>query len=380
MKELWKMNHRELAAAAAAGDLDRVRAILDENGSLARHWQPILDACLHGQAAVVRELLARGADVEAVSPSEQRYRPLQRAVEHRGVARCAGHRECVELLIEAGADLSARCGWQQTTALCTAARVGDRELVELLTRAGAEVDLYAACALGLTDRVDALTQENPAAAAQADTNGMTPLHYCASSGLGTAEPETAAGLKRCVELLIARGADPSRRSDIGHARGLPVIHMAAPANRAVVEALLAAGVDPTTGLGSFLWGEPNDLTELLYSRGADVDTTEDDGVPLLVSRVHWGHTTVVLWLLEKGADPNRSDRTGRTALHAAAARGAAPRLLEALVARGADPGARNAAGETPLEVAVRKGKQKAAAWLSVRAAPHSQETGSPSPA
>lgn len=363
------MNHRELAAAAAAGAAGEVREILAQAPDLARHWQPILEAALHGRAEVMRVLLESGADVNAVSVSEQRYRPLHRAIEHRGVPRCAGHRECVELLLAEGADLSARGGWQQTTPLCTAARVGDRECVELLLRAGADVDLFAACALGRAEPVDAFTREHAAAASSPDRNGMTPLHYCASSGLAAHEAVTAAGLRRACEVLISRGADPARRSDIGHARGLPVIHMAAPCNRAVVEALLDAGVDPTTGLGSFLWGEPNEVAELLYVRGADVNTTEEDGVPLLVSRVHWGHTTVVLWLLERGADPNRSDRTGRTALHAAAARGSATRLLEALLARGADPAARNAGGETPRDVAVRKGKAKTAAWLAERGTP-----------
>lgn len=138
---------RELAAArsdldvfeaAAIGDLDRLRALLDEDPSLATAWSddgftPLHFAAFFGHPAAARLLAERGADLEARSTNEQfalHARPLHSAA-------AAGQREVCEVLLDAGADVNAvqHGGY---TALFEARQNGDDELVQLLLERGAD--------------------------------------------------------------------------------------------------------------------------------------------------------------------------------------------------------------------------------------------------
>jgi len=88
--------------------------------------------------------------------------------------------------------------------------------------------------------------------------------------------------------------------------------------------------------------------------GADINGVEKDGQPILNVRVHWNLVSVVKWMLERDADPNKTDLEGNAALHEAAARGAGENMLTVLLQHGADPSRRNRAGEKPVDVAARK--------------------------
>ena len=121
--------------AAAVGDLDRVRALVDADPSLARAFAPDgfhplgLAAFFH-HPAVVSILIAAGADVSAPSRNRMKVTALHSAI--------AGQdRESTLALIAAGADVNAR---QQDdfTALHEAAQNGDREITEALLAAGAD--------------------------------------------------------------------------------------------------------------------------------------------------------------------------------------------------------------------------------------------------
>jgi hypothetical protein len=52
-----------LAAAAAAGDLKTMRAMLNEDNAIATDWKPIMDACYVGQADAVALLLEHMAPI-----------------------------------------------------------------------------------------------------------------------------------------------------------------------------------------------------------------------------------------------------------------------------------------------------------------------------
>jgi ankyrin repeat protein len=123
--------------AAALGDLDRLGALLDEDGDAARAWSPDGFTALHYAAyfdgpEAARALIERGADVEAVSTNEE-FAPQARPL-HSAVA--AGRGDVVEVLLHAGADPNAR-QHGGFTPLMAAERTGNLELAEVLIRHGA---------------------------------------------------------------------------------------------------------------------------------------------------------------------------------------------------------------------------------------------------
>jgi ankyrin repeat protein len=120
--------------AATVGDLDRVRALLDEDASRATEFSADGFTALHfaaffGQPAAVALLLERGADPAAVSKNQMRVMPLHSAAAVRDV-------ESARLLLDAGAPVNAK---QQDdfTPLMEAQQNGDVELERLLRERGA---------------------------------------------------------------------------------------------------------------------------------------------------------------------------------------------------------------------------------------------------
>jgi ankyrin repeat protein len=121
--------------AAAVGDLERLRALLDADPSQADAYAPdgffpLALAAFFGQAAAIALLLERGADVGATARNPMRVQALHSAVAGRNA-------EGARLLVEAGADpnVHQHGGW---TPLQGAAAHGDRPIVDLLLAHGAD--------------------------------------------------------------------------------------------------------------------------------------------------------------------------------------------------------------------------------------------------
>jgi ankyrin repeat protein len=123
--------------AAALGDVERLRVILEGDANAARAWSPDGFTALHYAAyfngpEAARILIDDGADVEAVSTNEE-FAPQARPL-HSAVA--AGRGDVVEVLLHAGADPNAR-QHGGFTPLMAAEQTGDLELAEVLIRHGA---------------------------------------------------------------------------------------------------------------------------------------------------------------------------------------------------------------------------------------------------
>jgi ankyrin repeat protein len=136
-----------------------------------------------------------------------------------------------------------------------------------------------------------------------------------------------------VKILLANGADVHARSTRWSEVMAVPPHGYLPYNRDIPHGndtalLLAARVG---GLAS---------ARLLVTAGADVDDADAWGITATTFAAHSGFTDLVEFLLEKGADPNKTD-AGFGALHIAIMR-RDEKMAGALLARGANP-------NTPLE-------------------------------
>ena len=185
------------------------------------------------------------------------------------VAVAEGQAEIVRLLVEAGADLTARTEFNRTP-LHVALQFRP-ELVSLLRELGAQVDAPSAAYLG---DVDELTRHLDDGTEPGDrTSGVDLLSWAAFGGAAPA-----------AELLLARGAD----ADTG------ALHFAAGgAQLALVRLLLAAGADvnrrdPATGrtplhaaVAAGPAGDAPEIVRVLLAAGADVNATTTDGASAL---------------------------------------------------------------------------------------------------
>jgi len=124
--------------AAAVGQVDRLRALLDEDATLANAWaedgfQPLGLASFFGHAEAARLLLERGAAVNSPSRNDLKVMPLHSAVAEKDPDT---RYEIAKLLLEHGAEPNAR---QQDdfTPLMAADQQGDERLRALLVEHGA---------------------------------------------------------------------------------------------------------------------------------------------------------------------------------------------------------------------------------------------------
>jgi ankyrin repeat protein/Tol biopolymer transport system component len=214
--------------AAREGDVDALRAILEQSPSLvdardANGRTPLHWACRGVHADAARYLVAAGADVGAAD--ESGVTPLH-SVAFRGNA------ELCRLFIENGADIDATIVGG-TTSIFLAVRAGHADVVELLIESGAGVD-------------------------GRDGLDNTPLLSAASYGH-----------RDIAVLLIERGADLTAANE----RGTTALDVARREGHAEIEALLSshgatagAAVDeaPT---GDYLGQTPPQSTPVLFAPG-----------------------------------------------------------------------------------------------------------------
>jgi len=129
--------------AAALGEAERLRALLDEDPSRVSDWspdgaQPLHFAAFFSHPDAVRVLIERGAPLDEHAPGFNGVAPINSAAA-TDMSSLDEAVECVRLLLEAGADPNGRQDGA-ATALHTAAMVGSEEMARLLVAAGADPD------------------------------------------------------------------------------------------------------------------------------------------------------------------------------------------------------------------------------------------------
>lgn len=92
--------------------------------------------------------------------------------------------------------------------------------------------------------------------------------------------------------------------------------------------------------------------EILHDAGAGIDSLDDQGqAPVHIASAR-GQIEALQWLIDKGADPAGPRGSANTALHTAKN----PEVISALLAAGADANRLNARGDTALHAQVRLGR------------------------
>ena len=91
---------------------------------------PLHRAAANGNAAIVKRLMAAGADANVATPAGET--PLMMAAR-------TGNAAAVEALIAKGAEVNAREAWRGQTALMWAASENNAEAIRVLVEAGADI-------------------------------------------------------------------------------------------------------------------------------------------------------------------------------------------------------------------------------------------------
>jgi ankyrin repeat protein len=256
LTDLIRAGNREaVLAAITSPDLD-VNA-LDPDGSTALMW-----AAYKVDRELVQALLKRGAKANLIS--KYGSSALTEAVK-------VGDAEIVRMLLDAHADPS-NANQDGQTALMLAANLGSTEIAKLLLAKGAGVN------------------------AVESYRGQTALMWAAAEN----HPEV-------VDLLLAHRADVKIRAKSDDwARQITSEPRAQFRTTGGFTALLYA-----TRSGCLA------CVQALVKAGADVNQPNPDGITPLINAIDNRYFDVAMLLLDRGANPNTWDMTGRTPLYVA---------------------------------------------------------------
>lgn len=292
-----------LHRAVAGGHLQVVQALLDRGADGA---DVLPRAAAQGRRDALALLLARQPDAAA----------LGRALH---AAACGPHTDIVRTLLDAGAEVDARGGRHDSTALIEAAAEANAAIVQLLLQRGADPG------------------------ARSDF-GDSPL-LAVLRPRGSAEgPDMLQQRMAVLRALLDRGAPLEDR--------LQSMQTWQP-----TALLLAIGSQlPAAAL-------------LLIDRGADVNArtgftgNEQPDMSALMWATHAGQIEVVSALLDKGAQIDAQNGSGYSALMIAAASGRID-VLELLLRRGANPQLRDREGLNAMQLSLQAGHESATRLLA----------------
>jgi ankyrin repeat protein len=252
----------DIFQAVRAGDVTRVRALLDARPDLVRargeqDRTPLAEAVGSKQVAVAAVLIERGADVNAADA--EGVTPLV-------VAAVLGDAPMVRLLLDAGARVGDQANVLGLTALHAATRGRNVEVAELLLARGAPTGArdregltpLARAAREGADEIAALLIRHGGPLETADRQGSTPLLLAALSGYAP-----------IVEALVAAGADVNARNDFGNTPWSVAVREG---HQAIADALAEAGARTTAAArpvleGDYLGQPPPGMTARRFAPG-----------------------------------------------------------------------------------------------------------------
>lgn len=205
-------------------------------------------------------------------------------------------------------------------------------------------------------------------------SGMPPLIFASFSGM-VALPAYAAGIRACVDLLLAAGADANVRWSDPRFPDDPLSALYGAAGRnhdvAITQRLLAAGADPNDHESLYHATEADDgrIVRLLLEAGARIT-----GSNALFRALDYERPETLRLLLAHGGDPNEPGPGGCPLLHAIRRR-RSPVVIGILLDAGADPLARSRHGISAYRLARCRGLDDVAERLLQAGAPADERPG-----
>ena len=253
--------------AAESGDLERVRAFLDQRPSLIHDinragGHPLHRAVIGGSAEVVTLLLERGADIHAIHGA--------------GAGSPAGYapqdKQPIDLAIWGAPRQAPACEWSSY----------NEPLARLLISRGATYDLTIASALNDLATLRSMLDADPARISEQRPDDRRPLY--AAADLGRLD---------VVRLLLERGAEPTWPDADDSEHGAALHAAARRGDREMVELLLEHGADPNGFVNAsgnaVCAAKTPEIRRLLEAHGGFLDPYdlvwkgEDDEVMRIVS-------------------------------------------------------------------------------------------------
>lgn len=229
----------------------------------------------------------------------------------------SGHKECVELFIQAGFDVNETTPYGSTPLIC-AAEIGNNEIINLLLSHGAKVNATAMNNSALFTAI----QGKHADCVKTLLNACADITYTHRHHRTALHMAAKADSAECIPMLVQANGNIDTRDKVLRT---PLHYAAALGHVNSLNALLTCGANPNAH-------DQYHNTALHFAA--------ENNFPLCITA-----------LCKAGASPNEKQNKGNTPLHAATERGHAS-CITALLECGADPTITNAKGETALDLAV----------------------------
>ncbi|XP_032516332.2 protein TANC2 isoform X2 [Danaus plexippus] len=278
-------------------------------------------ACQRGHTDVARMLIASGASLSHTDTAEQT--PLVHAAKN-------GHRDTVIYL------LGCQTGKDDRNSI----EIDEGNIEQLVP--GSRHALIAAAQNGHLDIVEYLL----------DTAELIPDGICPVTGETALTAACSTGNAAIADALLIRGATPYSLN----ARQMSPLALAAKNGRtALVLRLLDSGADVMGSSGKIplilaAAEGHSDVVEMLLGHGADPNAVDGDGISALGWASLRSRIPTVVMLLDKGANIEQADSSGRTPLGLAC--GGPAELAELLLERGASLERGDHSGLRPLDRAI----------------------------
>ena len=282
---------------------------------------PLLLAARHGNAAIIRQLVAAGAKTTATDYKQRNA--LQRAADANQPA------DVIAPLLKSGLDLEDIDSETEMTALADYARHGNLEACRALLEAGAKPDggsMFGPSPLGAAANGTYSSDEDALAVVK------LLLEHGAKAGMSDTQRDVLGPLfgasMNCRASLIAPLVAAGAPMESALANVTPLGWACAMPSTATVSALLNLGANPrvidrmgiTPLCHAAAAGRANNM-KLLLDHGVSPDATDPLGVPPIWVAASCGQTRAVRLLLAAGAKPDAIHPTmNTTALDVARAR------------------------------------------------------------